>query len=288
MPLYECKICNLKTNLLGNFKQHLNTVKHIKKKQYLEENKGMSTNEHKMSTKNVKMSPNEHKMSTKTIKNNEKWIKKNEKPMTQYMCCYCDMTFMTKANKRRHEIHYCKENTSLIDKRLKEKDKKIKVLKRDKAILRKEIEVLLTKVGNTTNNNNNNFIIVNNFGNENMDYISDDFLKKITKGPYGAITKLLKTIHFHPEFPENHNIKITNKKLPYASVWNKENWETRDKKTVIDSLVDKGYSILDCEAFNHKLYSIFKTNYESNAKVGKEIEKDAELMVINESKRLEL
>ena len=70
-------------------------------------------------------------------------------------------------------------------------------------------------------------------------------LKKLLEKPYGGIQNLIKNIHFHPNHPENHNVKITNKKLPYALVWNDKIWETRNKKEVIEDLVDKGYMIMD-------------------------------------------
>ena len=41
------------------------------------------------------MSTNEHKMSTNNLK---------------YSCDFCDLTFKSKPNKRRHELHYCEEN----------------------------------------------------------------------------------------------------------------------------------------------------------------------------------
>ena len=60
------------------------------------------------------------------------------------------------------------------------------------------------------NNNNNNKIYINNFGNENHDYITGDYLTNLLKIPYSAIQKLIKTIHFNPT-SENHNVKIPRK-----------------------------------------------------------------------------
>ena len=260
MPLYECTICNLSTKIKQHYERHLNTKKHIRNYNNSLSDMVMSTNEHKMSK-------NEHKMSK---------MSKNQK---KYTCNFCNNKFTTIANKRRHELHYCKANEvlNLV---------KIKKLEKEKKELRKEIELLLTKVGNNNNNTTNNIIIVNNFGKENLDYINDEFIKKITKEPYGAIPKLLRTIHFHPKFPENHNVKITNIKLPYASVWNKKTWEMRNKKEVIDHLVTKGCNILD-SSIAQKPFINFMKKYENDEDTSKNIDKETELMVINETKKLE-
>jgi len=267
MPLYECTICKFSTKLHGNYIRHLNTKKHKRLSENSLSVMVMSSNEHKMSS-------NEHKMSKMSTK--EYTIQTNQK---KFICDYCDYRFTTMATKRRHELHFCKSNEAL-------NIIKIKKLENEKKGLRKEIEHLLTKVGNNNNNTTNNIIIVNSFGKENLDYINDEFIKKITKEPYGAIPKLLRTIHFHPKFPENHNVKITNIKLPYASVWNKKTWEMRNKKEVIDHLVNKSCNILDC-TIAEKSFTNFMKKYENDEETSKNIDKETELMVINETKKLD-
>ena len=191
-----------------------------------------------------------------------------------------------------------------MNKILETKNKKIKKLEMEKKKMKREIEKLLTTVSttttnnNTTNNNNNitygdvnnNVIIVNNYGKENTNYLTEDYLKKLLDKPYGGIQNLIKNIHFHPNHPENHNVKITNKKLPYALVWNDKIWETRNKKEVIEDLVDKGYMIMDTtnEIIDetNKKYDSFADKYESGENK-EEITKEAEMLLINETKKLE-
>ena len=63
---------------------------------------------------------------------------------------------------------------------------------------------------------------------------------------YKSIPSLLEKIHFDPKHPENHNIRITNKKLPYASVMgNNQKWKTVDRKDAIETMVLNGYNMLD-------------------------------------------
>jgi len=241
-----------------------------------------------MSQKDPKMSQNEPQMS------------QNE-PV--FKCDFCESTFNTIPNKRRHELHRCKENPDIIDKILSEKDKKIKKLEKDKKRMGKEIEKLLNSVAtinnqtnnsnsNNNNNSNNNVIVVNNYGKENTDYLNPEYLKQLLNKPYGAIQDIIKNIHFHPKHPENHNVKITNKKLPHALVWNDKIWETRNKKQVIEDLVDKGYFIMDTTnenvEDNNKRYNKFQNNYEEKESETKDcIEKDTELLLMNETKKLD-
>ena len=115
---------------------------------------------------------------------------------------------------------------------------------------------------------------------------------KLFKIPYGAVHKLIKNIHFHPHHPENHNVKITNKKLPYASVWKDDKWEVRDKKEVIQDMIDKSYNMIDeqydddgnLEPKKKQNFKQFQTKYDNNDKnLHKTLQKDAEMLVINNS-----
>ena len=69
---------------------------------------------------------------------------------------------------------------------------------------------------NTTNNTTNNInnIFINNYGNERLDYISDDMFKNILKSTqYHIIPVYIKNKHFSKDFPENHNIQYANNRF---------------------------------------------------------------------------
>jgi hypothetical protein len=277
MVVYNCEGCLFYSKQKNDYNRHLKTKKH-------QSNVGnslipmvMSTNEHKMSTNEHKMSTNEHKMSTNNLK---------------YMCDFCDDNFNTKANKRRHELHYCKENTSIMT-------HKIKKLEREKNKLEKKIEKMLDKTctinNNTTNNNSNTFIVVNNYGKENTEYLTAEKIVQLLNRPYDSIQDLIKMLHFNADHPENHNVKITNKKEPFALVWNDPIWELRKKKTVVKDMVDKGYMMIDNthdevsnDTKENKKYLKFQNNFEDSASNIKElIEDETEIMIINETKKIE-
>ena len=239
---------------------------------------------------------NRHLKSKKHLRNttdslipmvkSQKEPQKSQKEPT-FLCDFCESKFLTYANKRRHEIHRCKENTSIMT-------NKIKTLEKEKKKLEKQIVKMMDKVGtinNTTNNNTNNIIVVNNYGKENTDYLTVEKIKKLLDRPYDSVQELIKMLHFDSNHPENHNVKITNKKEPYALVWNDPIWELRKKKSVVKDLVDKGYMMIDTthdiDNPNNK-YINFQNNFEDDStNIKDKIEEESEIVIFNESKKIE-
>ena len=169
--------------------------------------------------------------------------------------------------------------------------------------MKEQINKILEKHagGGTTNTNNNtnnietqniNIININAFGNENTDYIDDKAILDCIGRVYRSIPSLLEKIHFDPKHPENHNIKITNKKLPYASVMgNNKKWKTVDRKDAIDTMVTNSYNILDEKYTENKdkiseskqqHFKGFQSKFESEDKeVMKQIKTEVDMMVLN-------
>jgi len=149
---------------------------------------------------------------------------------------------------------------------------------------------------NNTTNNTNNIIVVNNYGKENTDYMTVDKIKTLLNRPYDSIQDLIKILHFNADHPENHNVKITNKKEPFALVWNNPIWEIRKKKSVVKDMVDKGYMMIETtydELYHdtnkaNKKYINFQNNFENEStNIKDKIESEAEIMIINETKKLD-
>ena len=266
MVLYECDCCFFSSKLKGNYTQHLKTKKHF-------------TNNNISLSAMVK--------SQKEPKKSQKEPKKSQKEPI-FFCDYCNSKFKTYANKRRHEIHRCNDISSI-------KDKKIKQLEKEKQKLEKEIGNLIDKVGSVTNNNNNNtnnIILVNNYGKENTDYLTVDKIKKLLKRPYDSVQELIKMLYFDADHPENHNVKITNKKEPYALVWNNPIWEIRKKKSVVKDMIDKGYTLIDTTHDTidetHNKYIKFQNKFEDDgSNIKDKIVEEVEIVIINETKKLE-
>jgi len=167
--------------------------------------------------------------------------------------------------------------------------------------LRKQVEMLLSKsTKNTTNNiqtlnsieNQNVNIVVNSFGHENIDHLTDQIICKLIKtAPFTSVPLLIEKIHFDPEHPENHNIKITNKKLNYAEVVKNNKWVTANKKKVIDDVIQKSYDLLDEKYTDNKddisekrqeRFQNFQEKYEqADEELLRNIKNDVDLLLIN-------
>jgi hypothetical protein len=272
MVSYNCECCLFCSKQKNDYNRHLKTKKHMYNVETFVIPMVSNKNDHKMTTNDHEMTTNDHEMTTNDL---------------NYSCNFCDSSFSTKPHKRRHELHFCKENISI-------KDKQIKTLEKEKKKLEKEIGKLIDKVGNVTNNTNNtnNIIVVNNYGKENTDYLTIDKIKKLLDRPYDSVQELIKMLHFNTEHPENHNIKITNKKEPYALVWNDPIWELRKKKSVVKDIVDKGYMMIDTTHDNidetNTKYINFQNNFEDyTTNIKDKIEEEAEIVIINETKKIE-
>jgi hypothetical protein len=170
--------------------------------------------------------------------------------------------------------------------------------------LRIQIEKLLEKYNSSTTNinidtQNNIHIHINAFGKENLDYITNEFLVKCVGKIYDSVPMLIEKIHFDPAHPENHNVKITNKKLPHASVMTEDKkWRLMNKEEVISNMVVNGYNMID-EKFSEnpgvyseerrRHYRKFQSNYDNEEKeTMKRVKSDVEYVILNGTKELHL
>ena len=158
MLRYNCEPCKFSSKIKTHYTRHLKTNKHLKNTQ----NVVMSiVCDQKKPVKNQKNPEKNKKKPKKTtpIQNSEKKIdeKIEEKNITEtFECHFCNTIFKTKYIKRRHELHRCKNNDAIINRNLKMKNNEINKLKNElteeRKNFKKQIELLLTKVGNTTIN----------------------------------------------------------------------------------------------------------------------------------------
>tara|TARA_B100000575_G_C23139114_1_gene662461 strand:- start:3917 stop:4822 length:906 start_codon:yes stop_codon:yes gene_type:complete len=298
MPLYSCPRCGYKCNQRNDLR------KHFKRKKICDHNfKDISISEcflvalgekieHTLDkTKNAPhMHPKLRKNDKKCIPN-ESFLHPNKNSSGSEIKCnsiitceYCAKTFTHHQNYYRHKKYNCKKKDQYTRKELE-----IMIESRDNTIkeLSSQIEKLLDKIGTTNNTTNNTFnFVVNAFGKEDISYIHSSFIQGlIQNGPYNSIPKLLKEIHFHPEHSENLNVKIPNKKLQVAQIFNGVNWVYKDKRETIENMSDKAYGILNehyDKGQDNKYMEKFKNDYEERDKETiKRIKDTTELTILN-------
>jgi len=97
----------------------------------------------------------------------------------------------------------------------------------------------------TVNNNNNITINIRNFGDENLDHITNEVKDRLIHQLNGkGIVKLIKDVHFNPSIPENHNVRKFDNSL--WKVFDNGDWEIRSYKSTIHDLIKRHKDLL-CE-----------------------------------------
>ena len=191
-------------------------------------------------------------------------------------CSFCNKSFSHESSLSRHRSKCKVEDVPKLD------------LETEIIHLHKRVEDLDKK--NTTTNQTQN---IHCFGNENMNYITDKVIIQCFCNIQNYIPMIIERIHFDPEHPENHNIKIPNKKLPHASVM-KDSWELIKLDDAIVSMVYTGYNLLDktfqekkhlLSNIQQKYFKNFQSKYENgDKKTIKDTKEAVKLLVINKTR----
>ena len=272
---YNCCVCNISTDLKSNHKRHLQTTKHIRK---VEEHKLKTQKDPKRPAKDPKRPKKTQKDPTDLLNNCD----------SHFKCNYCDSQFSSFAHKRRHELHRCKENTSITKKLIKA----LEYEKQEKNKLYNQIDKLIDKAGNTTNyQTNTQNIKLNSYGKEDLSHITDTLKTQLLKGPYGMIPKMIEEVHFSNDKPENKNITLTNSRDNKMKVFTGDKWIYKNKEEIIHDLMDGKYFILDShyETICDNLNNVSQSRYESfrsffdekDKKMYEQQKKECELVLLN-------
>lgn len=112
-------------------------------------------------------------------------------------------------------------------------------------IVQSEIEKFKGTVVNANHYGDNiiNFNL-NNYGNENLSYLTTDFLDDCVKRLNNGMKNLVQHIHFNPQVPENRNIRVLSKKQNLLETFRDGAWHPCDKNNTLDEMIKKGYRIL--------------------------------------------
>lgn len=207
-----------------------------------------------------------------------------------YMCSFCDTAFQRKFNCNRHQKN-CKHR---IDRSNKIEELQNKIDKLEKLL---DTRTNIVGNNNTIIDKQQNNIIINNYKSENTDYITNKVLEKIlTMGPYLALPRLIKYVHFNKRHPENHNLAITNIHSKFAHIRTNNMWQVRILNELLEELVSSKFNILD-EYFEtegrekiptHKAnsYEIFRDRVSEDESTREQLKTKLYETIVNFSKEL--
>jgi hypothetical protein len=318
MYKYNCFECNYKTNLKGDYKRHLNSKKHQRNMGNTDCNFISGKNQPKEEQKRNKKEQKGTFSAKKGTFWDQKGTKKEQKGTfclddkieeidtnEKLICKYCNKTYATRKTLLRHMRQYCKKKGEYEAKE-KENNKNIielkKIISEEMAVQNNKISKLLDNVNTTNNtmnnsgNHNNSHNQVNNiqlnvFGKEDLSMITENVKQELIKGPFKMMPKLMEMIYFNKDHPENHTMKLVNKKEKIMKIHDKEGWKYVDKNETIDYILeDKNYAVdsyydtneANFSNFVKKTYGRFRELFDSrDNELWKQITKDIDLVLWN-------
>ena len=221
-----------------------------------------------------------------------------------YVCNFCGKKFTRKDNLKRHKKKRCKQMALIVAKenestKIDELQSKIDILEEKLMTNTYHNSMGDNNIINSNNTLNQNHIVINNYGNENIDYITDKIVKKmIQQGPYSSIPKLLKFTHFDKDHPENHNLAITNVRSKYAHVRHNNMWQIRQLSEILEELITNNFNFIeecfddsikeDLPTYKVDIYEDYKEKFKSDTKIRNTIKEKLYEIIINFTKELGL
>jgi len=156
-------------------------------------------------------------------------------------CKYCGSEFTSTNNMYRHQKYRCKDKEP-------DRDDTRSTVSIAPVIHIHNHNHTINNITNNVMNITNNNIVINNFGSENTEYLTNDKIKEILcKGGScmdDAISGYVKAVHFDEDYPENHNIAITNKKVVHGYKYVNGKWETVMANNLTQSVYKKARSAI--------------------------------------------
>ena len=235
-----------------DFKQRWRLGRHLKRKKLCKKI---------IKQQNLPEYSNNFEKPSKTFQNIPSIDKSSNTNNNRYTCDFCNRTYQQNYNLNKH-LKICKikkeqEKQEKQEKQKeKQKDEEIKFLKKKVELYEKihEAKAKANSITNTntnchnmTNSNNTVNITVNDYGQENVNYLKDSKYKRIINKILGngmlGLQQYIKFKYCNPEAPENLTIKYTNERSNKLKVREDNSWKTRDKNEVMDELYDRDNNV---------------------------------------------
>lgn len=291
MSNYICDRCGYNTSKLSNYKQHINKIK------VCNSNNNDSNidiiqlyNKYNIPFDVTLISP----LWKEYLHTNEISIVNRKKP---FQCKYCNKYYTRNDNLKRH-VDECKKYNLL--KEFESQKKKIEDFSFnidnlvDSKVREQLQDINLKQITINANNNNNNSILVNNFGNEDISYITNEQLKKYALNIPDGIHQFAQRSHFNPHHPENMNIRIQDKDDKLVQIWNNEKWVYKKRQKVLEYLIYHKFDILnekivemnmnkELSEFKKDLLDNIRDKYAEDDIYFQEIVKNMEIVLLNNS-----
>ena len=91
-----------------------------------------------------------------------------------------------------------------------------------------------------TTNHNNNVFVINEFGENDIEFLTENDLLELSdpsRRYNKLLTHLIRKVNCNKEAPQNHNVLITNLRSDTAQIFSEGSWVTVSKKEVLEKLI---------------------------------------------------
>jgi hypothetical protein len=304
MPIYNCEKCQYTTTVKCNFEKHLKTRLHEKNvSKIIQNGQNVIQNYPKCYPK---LSSYVSKIIQESINDG---VNNETNNYNKYICKICQNKYKYNTGLSKH-YKKCKEvSVQNLMKELEEKDKEIEEMKKQldaaeseeqtKTSINKNCHNKNTISNNHSHNNSNNTInntinIVPYIDTDSSHLTDKDFLAIVNRVTY-CVMDMIEKVHFNPNRKENMNLRLTNLKDNLMMVFEKENWTTKYKKDVLETLyVEKEMEIEDWireEQYKYpkakNKFDKYLNNKESDDTMNK-VKDDIKLMMYNKTKEYKI
>lgn len=215
-----------------------------------------------------------------------------ERPKKMYCCEYCIKGFNSPQLKYQHKQR-C-PHMKAKQRQCAESEMLTRIEELERKLVECQKQTVITNQTNTQNNNFNILINVRDFAiNENKDYLKPELLLECFRDM--DLINVLEEIHFNPDHPENHNVRIKNVKQGLMEYVDNGKWVTNKKDEVLNHLIMNGYRVLHTYFKDNKdeiedeladeeiddSLGWLKKIYNEDKQLTKELRNDAFLLIMN-------
>ena len=111
---------------------------------------------------------------------------------------------------------------------------------------------------NKKNEKNYNINSIRLFGDEDISYITDEFMKKILINPFQGLINLIREVHFNNIYKMNANLSIPFMRFNKVIVFTETGWKIFSKKEIFNNIISSKKEIID--EYYDKLMKINELN----------------------------
>ena len=131
---------------------------------------------------------------------------------------------------------------------------------------------------------------LNDFGQENTDYLTDTTILNFLKNPEDAIESISRYVHFNSLHPENTNVKLLGFSNSFVKIYSQQSWNYYIRDKVIEKMLNSALFIMD-DVYSRrkdilfhsqrKNYEKFLKDLEMSRKFKKNIKMQLRLLILN-------